>query len=51
MTRGWNSMMSVSKQTLGETHWRRKIFLNNYPTHQKLIELEAIMTTDASETH
>ncbi|KAA6391777.1 MAG: putative reverse transcriptase [Streblomastix strix] len=50
MSRGWNSRMWISKQTLGEIHWWRKTVLNNYPTHLTFQEPEAVLTTDASET-
>ncbi|KAA6379654.1 MAG: hypothetical protein EZS28_024818 [Streblomastix strix] len=50
MSRGWNSRMQISKQTLGEIHWWRKTVLNNYPTHLTFQESKAVLTKDASET-
>ncbi|KAA6394997.1 MAG: putative Transposon Ty3-I Gag-Pol polyprotein [Streblomastix strix] len=50
MSRGWNSRIWISKQTLGEIHWWRKTVLNNYPTHLTFQEPEAVLMTDAYET-
>ncbi|KAA6394405.1 MAG: hypothetical protein EZS28_010063 [Streblomastix strix] len=41
--------MQISRQTLEEIHWWRKIVINNYPTLLPFLEPEAVFTIDASE--